>query len=271
MENIKEYVKNKKELLKEYISSLKEKPSMVIVQVNDDLASNTYIKGKLNDASYLGIDARLIKLDPSTSELELLKLINKLNKDDSVDGFIVQMPLPKHINEDKIKESINPNKDIDGFNPLSSFLAATPKGIITYLEDQKYEFKAKNALVIGRSKIVGKPMAKALLDKDMNVTVIHSKTKEGDFKFYIEHADLIIIAIGKALYLDNRYNYKKDAIVMDVGINRDKNNHLEGDAINDLNVCFKSPVPGGVGLLTRIALLINLIECYKLKYEIKEK
>ena len=263
MENIKEYVKNKKENIKNFINENNIKLCLGIVQVNKDPASNAYIKGKIKDCIECGIEYKLFELDETISEDELLSFIDKLNNDDSISGFIVQMPLPKHIDEEKVKQRVIKEKDVDGFNPLSKFAPATPKGILTYLEDNDFEFNGKNAVVLGRSNIVGKPMHDLLLAKNMNVTVLHSKTTEEDKKFYIEHADLIVVAIGKKYFLDNRYSYKENCIVMDVGINRDVDNHLYGDCIPDLKVKFVSPVPGGVGLLTRLALTLNLLDTLK--------
>ncbi len=267
MQEIKEYVTIKKQKIKEYIDALSVKPKLVIVQVNEDKASCAYVNGKLKDLSEIGAVGELIKLDINVSQDELLSVIERLNKDESVDGFIVQMPLPKQIDEEVIKRSVIPIKDVDGFNPLSTYLSATPKGILTYLEDNDFEFNGKNAVILGRSNIVGKPMHDILLNKNMNVTVLHSKTSEEDRKFYIEHADLIVVAIGKKYYLDNRYNFKDNCIVMDVGINRDVDNHLYGDCVPDLKVKFQSPVPRGVGLLTRLSLTLNLIECYKFRHK----
>lgn len=260
---IKEYIKVRKEEIKEQISKMERVPSFVIVQVNEDAGSNAYVKGKLKDAAELGIKAELIKLDINTSEEELLRLIDKLNHDDSIDGFIVQMPLPKQINEETIKLAISPRKDVDGFHPLSPLNPCTPQGIINYLRFEKVPMQGKNALVIGRSNIVGKPMAKLLLKENMNVTVVHSKTSFEDMSFYIAHADVIVIAIGRAGFLDNKYTYKKDAVIVDVGINRLEDG-LHGDAIRDLPVGLQTPVPGGVGLLTRLALLENLLKIKEL-------
>ncbi len=264
MEDIKNYTIRKKEEYKKVIFSLTTKPKLVIVQVNEDPASNTYIRGKLKDLDEIGAIGELLKLPIETSQDELLKVVDRLNKDKSVTGFIVQLPLPKSINEELIKRSINPEKDVDGFNALSSFVPATPKGIDTYLKDQEIVLDGKNAVVIGRSNIVGKPMQRVLLSRNMNVTILHSHTSKEDMKFYIEHADLIVIAVGKSHFLKNEYNFKKDAIVMDVGINRNSEGKLEGDCAHDLSVAYQSPVPGGVGLLTRLALTINLMEAYKL-------
>src|SRR5574344_446665 len=224
---VKDYVLNEKQKIKEEILTMNRKPLLAIVQVNDDPASNSYIKGKLKDLAEVGADERLIKLPVSTSQEELLCAIDALNKDDRVDGFIVQMPLPKQIDEETIKLAVNPNKDVDGFHPLSKLIACTPKGIVDYLTSEGVDFKGKNALVIGRSNIVGKPMAKLLLSKNCNVTVTHSKTKPEDMEFYLRHADIVVIAIGKPEYLDDKY-LKPSAIVVDVGINRGENG-LVGD------------------------------------------
>ena len=263
MRTIKEYIVDKKEFIKNEIDSLAKKPKLVIVQVNDDPASNAYIRGKLKDSAEVGFDSELIKLSETTSEKDLLDLVEKLNHDDSVTGFIVQMPLPKGIDEEKVKRAVTPSKDVDGFNPLSDLNPATPQGIVTYLKDEGFSFKGKNAVVLGRSNIVGRPMARLLLDESMNVTVIHSKTSEEDKRLYLKNADLIVTAVGKIGVLSNDYEYKKDAVVIDVGINRGDDGKLHGDALPELNVGFQTPVPGGVGLLTRLALLLNLLKVSK--------
>lgn len=259
---IKEFVLNKKEELKSEVSSFEVKPHFVIMQVNDDEASNAYVKGKIKDANEIGVLCTLLKFDQSITQEDLLKEIDKVNNDDFIHGLIVQMPLPKHINEEIIKLAINPKKDIDGFHPLSKFDPCTPKGIISYLQSEKFNFVGKNALVIGRSNIVGKPMAKLLLKENCNVTVVHSKTSKEDMKLYISHADLIVIAIGHAGFLDDSFVYKPSAVIVDVGINRIEGK-LYGDAKTGLPVSLQTPVPGGVGLLTRITLLTNLLEAYK--------
>ena len=258
---VKEYVALRKEQIKELVAGLDRKPCIAIVQVNEDAGSCAYVRGKLKDADELGVKADLIKLPLETTQEQLLKVIDELNKDDVHDGFIVQMPLPKGINEDTIKLAVDPKKDVDGFHPLSSLAPCTPKGIINYLHSENIQMQGKNAVVIGRSNIVGKPMAKLLLKENMNVTVLHSKTTPEDMAFYIDHADLIVVAIGKAGFLDNRFTYKKDAIIVDVGISR-TDEGLKGDAIPNLPVGLQTPVPGGVGLATRLALYENLLEIY---------
>lgn len=259
---IKDYVKARKEELKKYVAGLVVKPHLTIIQVNDDVGSNAYVKGKMKDSEELGIEAELLKLPIDTSEEKLLKIIGNCNKNPQITGFIVQMPLPKHIDEERVKKAILSQKDVDGFHPLSELSPCTPSGIIDYLKAEGIEMQGKNALVIGRSNIVGKPMAKLLLKENCNVTVTHSKTTFEDMSFYIAHADIIVIAIGKQAYLDNKYTYKKDAVIVDVGISRDESG-LHGDALPGLPVKLQTPVPGGVGLLTRLSLMENLIKIYK--------
>lgn len=258
---VKEYVLSRKEAIKNEIAKASVIPCLAIVQVNDDPASDAYIKGKLKDSAEVGINALHVKLDPSISEEELLKKIDELNNDPSVHGLIVQMPLPKHISEDKVKLAVNPAKDVDGFHPLSTFVACTPKGIMMYLKSEGVEFAGKNAVVVGRSNIVGRPMAKLLLDASSNVTVIHSKTTEEDKKKYLANADIIVVAVGRKWFLNSSYTLKDSAVLVDVGINR-VDGKLHGDIEPNLPVRLQTPVPGGVGLLTRLALLENLMEAY---------
>ncbi len=259
---IKEYVAYKKEELKAQIPSLEIKPHFIIIQVNEDEASKAYIKGKLKDAEEVGIEAELIKYPLDISEEELIAKVKENCARSDVHGLIVQMPLPKHINEEAIKLAVDPRKDIDGFHPLSSMDPCTPKGIINFLKDEGYPLLGKNAVVIGRSNIVGKPMAKLLLKESCNVTVLHSKTTKDDMTRYIANADIIVVAIGKAGFLNNSFLYKETAVIVDVGISR-IDGKLHGDAERDLPVKFQTPVPGGVGLLTRLTLLTNLMEAYR--------
>ena len=255
---IKEYVKAKKLEMKNLILNMERLPKLVIVQINEDEASYAYIRGKLKDAAELGVNAELIKLPLETTQEELLKKIDELNHDDSVDGFIVQMPLPKQINEETIKLAISPVKDVDGFHPLSKLDPCTPRGIMNYLNSENIQLQGKNAVIIGRSNIVGKPMARLLLSANANVTVLHSKTSFEDMSRYIANADIIVIAIGRANFLNERFTYKESAVIVDVGINRLEDG-LHGDASRDLPVALQTPVPGGVGLLTRLALYENLL------------
>lgn len=257
MQNIKEYVEAKKAALKKQLEGTNLKA--VIVQVGNVEASNRYVRNKIKDLEEVGIRIGLVKCPETISEDALLDRLKKLNIDQSVTGYLVQLPLPKHISEERVNSTISPWKDIDGFNVLSKTVSATPLGVYTYLKDMNYEFRGKNAVIIGRSHIVGRPMHKLLLDADMNVTILHTKTSEEDKRFYLEHADLIIVAAGKAGILNSSYKLKESAVVMDVGINFNSEGKLIGDCENDLQVAFQSPVPGGVGLLTRLAVIENLV------------
>ena len=259
---IKEYIKSRKEEIKQEVAKMNKKPTLAIVQLNEDEASKAYVKGKLKDAAELGIDAKLIKLPVETSEKALLKVMEKLNKDKKLDGFIVQMPLPKQINEETIKLAVSPSKDVDGFHPLSELNPCTPQGIMNYLKSEGATFLGKNAVVIGRSNIVGKPMAKLLLRESCNVTVLHSKTSKEDMARYLKYADIVVVAVGKKHLITKEFEFKKSAILVDVGINRDEEG-LHGDIEPNLPVALQTPVPGGVGLLTRLALMENLLKIHK--------
>lgn len=256
---IKEYIKARKEEIKAQVASMPKKPNLVIVQLNEDEASKAYVKGKLKDAAELGINAKLLKYPVETSEKALFKVIAKLNKDKKVDGFIVQMPLPKQINEETVKLAIAPAKDVDGFHPMSALNPCTPQGIMNYLHHEGVEFLGKNAVVIGRSNIVGKPMAKLLLKESCNVTVLHSKTSKEDMARYLKNADIVVVAVGRKHLIGKQFEFKKDAILVDVGINRDEEG-LHGDIEPNMPVKLQTPVPGGVGLLTRLALMENLLK-----------
>jgi len=256
--DIKTYVAQKKLQLAALIKASGKTPHLVIVQANDDPASDTYIRGKLTDCQEVGIKATHVKLPITTSEADLLSVVNRYNEDQSVDGIIVQMPLPRHIDEERVKLAVNPLKDVDGFHPLSKFKTCTPKGIIDFLSEAGFDFVGKNAIVIGRSNIVGKPLAAMLLARHANVVMLHSRTLKEDMDFYLAHADLVCVAVGKKWLLDNQL-LKKSAYVIDVGINR-IDGVLYGDARPNLDVAFQTPVPGGVGLLTRFALISNVWE-----------
>lgn len=262
MQEIKEYVKEQKETLKEKISKLDKKPYFVIVQIGNIEASNRYVRNKIKDCNEVGIETNLIKFEETVTQEELLEQIEALNKDNKVTAFMVQFPLPKHIDEKVIMKAISAKKDADGFNKESLVDPATPKGIVTYLERQGYDFRDKNALVIGRSEIVGKPAARLLLERNCNVTVIHSKTGHDKKLAFVENADLIICATGHINTLtEYDYYYSKDCVLFDVGINFTKDGKLIGDCEPGIaDIAFQSPVPGGVGLLTRLQLLENILE-----------
>lgn len=258
--DIKEYVNAHKKELAERLLSLKKTPTLSIISVGDDPASASYIRGKMKDSGEVGFKTLLTHLPAETSEGELLSLLKKQNEDPSINGILVQLPVPHQISPTHINLTIDPSKDVDGFTPASKFTPCTPKGIADYLFHEGFSFSGKNAVILGRSQIVGKPMAKLLLSLNCNVTVLHSKTSDEDRRFYLFHADLIVVAIGKIGYLDKSYVFKESAVVVDVGINRGEDGHLYGDCAPYLPVKFQTPVPGGVGLLTRLALLDNLLE-----------
>lgn len=258
MQNIKEYVANRKLVLKEELKETNLRA--VIVQVGNVEASNRYVRNKIKDLEEVGIKTELLHFDEHISEEALLLAIKGLNNDEFVTGYLVQLPLPKHISEEKVNLAIDPTKDLDGFHPLSKTVAATPLGVYNYLKAMNYNFSGKNAVIIGRSHIVGRPMHKLLLDANMNVTILHTRTSEEDKKFYLEHADLIVVAAGKAGVVNKSYKLKESAVIMDVGINFNEEGKLIGDCEKDLPVAFQSPVPGGCGLLTRLAVIENLIK-----------
>lgn len=257
---IKTYAKEKKKYYKNYIAENKKDLSLLIFQVGDNEASNRYVKNKIKDCEEVGIKCELLKYDISVSEDDLINDIELANARKKLTGIIVQLPLPKHISKEKIKLAINPEKDVDGFHPLSKVNPATPQGIITYLEDKHYNFKNCNAVVIGRSNIVSRPIAKMLLDKSANVSVIHSKTSIENKRYLLRNADLIICATGyRNTISDEDLGENDDALIIDVGINFDESGKMVGDCEN-VSICKKTAVPGGVGLLTRLAVIENLIE-----------
>ena len=263
MQIIKEYVAERKQQIKNEIEYRKlndnRTPHLAIIQVGDVEASNRYVKNKIADCADCGITCELFRYDEDISEFFLLNLIDNFNEDPAITGFIVQFPLPKHISEAKVMKAIAAEKDLDGFNKYSKATPATPLGIYKYLKDMNYDFTGKNAVVIGRSEIVGKPMAEILINESMNVTVLHSKTPEHAKKFYLANADLIVVATGHISTLTKDYYLKKSAVIFDVGINFGSDGKMIGDCERDLCVKFQSPVPGGCGLLTRLALLENAL------------
>jgi len=253
------------EELKEKVSSLKTKPCLAVILVGDDKASKVYVRNKERAAKYIGINTITYKLEESTTTEDLLVLIDKLNNDSSVNSILVQLPLPKHIDEEKVLLSILPEKDVDAFHPTNvghlhlgtpKMVPCTPAGIIRLLDEYQISLDGKNAVVIGRSSIVGKPIAQLLLERNTTVTLTHSHTH--NLKDIVKNADIVIVAIGKPKFVTKDF-IKEGAVVIDVGINRDENNKLVGDVdfenIKDLT-SFITPVPGGVGPLT-VAMLMN--------------
>ena len=267
-----------KDQLKEEVSKIKETyprlPKLVVILVGDNQASQTYVRNKERGCQYIGIESEILRHDASFSEIELLQEINDLNNDDTVDGILVQLPLPQHINEEKVLDAIVPSKDVDGFHPENvaklflgqhSLVPCTPKGMMVLLEEINYDLAGKEVVIVGRSNIVGKPVALLCLQKNATVTIAHSQTK--DLKAVCSRADVLIAAIGKPKFFNHEY-VKDGAVVLDVGINRDENNKLCGDVdFDDVKdkVSAITPVPGGIGPMTITMLMKNTIEAFYLR------
>jgi len=287
--NGKEIAQNLRNELKQEIDNLKTKtgkvPGLAVVQVGDVAASSVYVKAKTKSAKEVGIEVIDHHLSKETTEEELLKIVDKLNNQKNVNGILVQLPLPKHINEQFVLDSIHPDKDADGFHPLnvgklsianhndeSLLIPCTPYGCLIMLKGLGVELSGKNAVVIGRSNIVGKPMAQLLLKESCTVTIAHSRTK--NIEDVCKKADIIVAAVGRPEMVKGDW-IKKDAIVIDVGINRIEieldgqvKNKLVGDV--DFNEASKhasaiTPVPGGVGPMTIACLLRNTTIAFKNK------
>ena len=264
-----------KDQLKEEVSKIKETyprlPKLVVILVGDNQASQTYVRNKERGCQYIGIESEILRHDASFSEIELLQEINDLNNDDTVDGILVQLPLPQHINEEKVLDAIVPSKDVDGFHPENvaklflgqhSLVPCTPKGMMVLLVEINYDMAGKEVVIVGRSNIVGKPVALLCLQKNATVTIAHSQTK--DLKAVCSRADVLIAAIGKPKFFNHEY-VKDGAVVLDVGINRDENNKLCGDVdFDDVKdkVSAITPVPGGIGPMTITMLMKNTIEAF---------
>ena len=257
-----------KEELKTEVAALKEQgkeAALAVIQVGADPASSVYVRNKKKACEYIGIKSLSYELPETSTEQELLDLIEQLNKDDAVNGILVQLPLPEHMDEDKVIKAISPQKDVDGFHPQNvgalvigqeGFVSCTPAGIIQLLKRSGIEIEGKNCVVVGRSNIVGKPMALLMLRENATVTVTHSKTR--NLKEICKEADILIVAIGKKEFITKEY-VKEGAVVIDVGMHRDENNKLSGDVKFDEVEPIASaitPVPGGVGPMT-IAMLMN--------------
>ena len=257
-----------KDELKEKVAGFKSQGievSLAVILVGNDPASQVYVGNKKKACEYIGIKSLSYELPEDTSESELLELIDRLNKDDSVNGILVQLPLPKGIDEEKVLNAISPLKDVDGFHPMNvgalcigkeGFVSCTPAGIIELLKRSGIEIAGKECVVVGRSNIVGKPMSLLLLRENGTVTIAHSKTK--DLKEVTKRADILVVAIGKPKFITADY-VKEGAVVIDVGIHRNEANKLCGD-VDYESVAPKcsaiTPVPGGVGPMT-IAMLMN--------------
>ncbi len=249
---------------------------LAVVQVGNDPASSVYVNNKKKACAYIGIRSKAYELPEETTEAELVSLVEELNRDEEVNGILVQLPLPGHIDEDNIIRTISPDKDVDGFHPVSvgrlwigekGFLSCTPAGIIQLLKRSGIEIEGKECVVIGRSNIVGKPMAALLLRENGTVTVAHSRTK--NLKDVTKRADILIVAIGKKQFITSDY-IKEGAVVIDVGMHRDENNHLCGDVdFDDVapHTSAITPVPGGVGPMTIAMLMNNCVETMRTQEE----
>lgn len=268
----KEIAARIREELKEKTAKLESAPKLAVILAGDDNASQIYVKNKQKAASEVGIETALYVFDGNVRQETLENLVKDLNADDTINGILIQLPLPKQIDEEKLLDMVRPIKDVDGFHAYNMGLlqngnknatvAATPKGVLRLLKETSVELEGKNALVIGRSNIVGKPMAMLLLNEDCTVTIAHSKTQ--NLKALCQNADVIVCATGCAKMLKADW-LKKGAVVIDVGICRDENGKLCGDVDFDEAkevASYITPVPGGVGPMTIAMLLENTFEAY---------
>ncbi len=271
----KTLAKNVRSEVKERVMTLMEKhdvqPHLTVVLVGGDPASQTYVRGKERACKNAHIKSTVIRKDNDVSEDELLGIIDDLNEDDSVHGILVQLPLPDHINEERVIERISPKKDVDGFTAINvahlmagddTLAPCTPKGIIRILDAYDIDIEGKECVVIGRSQIVGKPMAHLLLNRNGTVTVCHSRTKQ--IEQVAKRADILVVAVGRAHMVDESF-VKPGAAVIDVGISK-VDGKLRGDvAFDEVEPVagYITPVPGGVGPMTIATLLENTITCYK--------
>ena len=268
-----------KDEVKEKVAALKAKgieTTLAVIQVGNDPASTVYVGNKKKACEYTGIRSLAYEIPEETTEEELLKLVHSLNDRDDVDGILVQLPLPKHIDEDRIIQAISPAKDVDGFHPQSvgalsigepGFVSCTPAGIIELLKRYNIQIDGKECVIIGRSNIVGKPVSMLLLRENGTVTVCHSHT--ADLKEVTKRADILVVAIGKAKFVTADY-IKEGAAVIDVGMDRDENGKLCGDV--DFESAVEkagaiTPVPGGVGPMTIAMLMNNCVYSAGLKLE----
>ena len=265
-----------KEELKLEIARLKTQGvtcTLAVVMVGNDKASAVYVRNKERACEYIGIESRTILLEGSISQQELLTTIDSLNEDQTINGILVQLPLPKHLVEQEVLERILPTKDVDSFHPYNvgklcsgekRLVSCTPAGIIELLKRSHISIEGKECVVVGRSNIVGKPCALLLLEENATVTIAHSRTK--NLAEITKRADILIVAVGKPLFITREY-VKEGAVVIDVGIHRDETNHLCGDVdfedVKDI-VSAITPVPGGVGPMTIVTLMKNCIVATKL-------
>ena len=264
-----------KDEMRQEVEALAQKygrrPCLMVVIVGNNPASQSYVRGKIKATEYVGFDGSLVSLPEDVTEDALIAEIERLNQNELVDGILVQLPLPKHISEDRVIASISPEKDVDGFHATNvarlwlnqpCIVPCTPKGVIVMLDRAGIEITGKNAVVVGRSNIVGKPVAKLLLDRNATVTIAHSRTK--NLKEVCRQADILVAAVGRPQMLTADY-IKPGAAVIDVGINRLEDGRLVGDVDFEGAKAIAgaiTPVPGGVGPMTITMLMRNTIECF---------
>ena len=266
--------------LKEEVSSLKETPKLVVMSVGNDPASMSYIKSKTKMATFIGIELEHAQFSEGVAEEVLIEAINQFNNDERVNGIILQLPLPKHLNASKLSSLVRPDKDVDGFSSANMgelclnqphFIPCTPSGILDILDSYDYNVEGKNVVILGRSNIVGKPLTLELINRGATVTVCNSKTEKIQLRSLCLFADVVVVATGCPNTI-NFHDIKNVEIVIDVGINRLENGKLVGDVNFEslLNHQFSgvaTPVPGGVGLMTVVNLMKNTILAYKLQQE----
>jgi len=274
MLDCKSYSEMMKQKIRETVSGLEGRPKLAIIQVGDDPASNSYVKGKKCDCDEVGFEFEHYVFDSDVTTDKLLGKIGALNVDHSISGIIVELPLPKHININAIMNSIYPFKNVDGFGELSKFEPCTPKGVIDYLEYNDYVFEGKNACVVGRSKTIGMPLAKMLLDRDCTVTVCHSKTDVCDLQTYMSESDIVFTCTNKIEQFDEAYlSVLSDLVDFGIGVGKDGKLHgnvhrdtvkMLKEANSDVENHIAISGTGGTGLLTRIALLANTLKAYHL-------
>ncbi|MEC6842158.1 bifunctional methylenetetrahydrofolate dehydrogenase/methenyltetrahydrofolate cyclohydrolase FolD [Staphylococcus aureus] len=273
----KQIAKDYRQGLQDQVEALKEKgftPKLSVILVGNDGASQSYVRSKKKAAEKIGMISEIVHLEETATEEEVLNELNRLNNDDSVSGILVQVPLPKQVSEQKILEAINPEKDVDGFHPINigklyideqTFVPCTPLGIMEILKHADIDLEGKNAVVIGRSHIVGQPVSKLLLQKNASVTILHSRSK--DMPSYLKDADVIVSAVGKP-GLVTKDVVKEGAVIIDVGNTPDENGKLKGDvdydAVKEIAGAI-TPVPGGVGPLTITMVLNNTLLAEKMR------
>ncbi|HDP1970010.1 TPA: bifunctional methylenetetrahydrofolate dehydrogenase/methenyltetrahydrofolate cyclohydrolase FolD [Staphylococcus aureus] len=273
----KQIAKDYRQGLQNQVEALKEKgftPKLSVILVGNDGASQSYVRSKKKAAEKIGMISEIVHLEETATEEEVLNELNRLNNDDSVSGILVQVPLPKQVSEQKILEAINPDKDVDGFHPINigklyideqTFVPCTPLGIMEILKHADIDLEGKNAVVIGRSHIVGQPVSKLLLQKNASVTILHSRSK--DMSSYLKDADVIVSAVGKP-GLVTKDVVKEGAVIIDVGNTPDEDGKLKGDvdydAVKEIAGAI-TPVPGGVGPLTITMVLNNTLLAEKMR------